>query len=144
MARRGGFSGWLSRLEGWKLVTGFLVTAIGAGSLFLGGLTAFERKWGIVAANFGFARHASVVKDLRDLKHEMKVDNAKILAVAERTQLWQLYDQIKRTQRNIDNLKDKKGILTAVEREQLQDFGIQLAEATKDYQTLVEKVKKAQ
>jgi hypothetical protein len=152
--RRRGFGGWISRLEGRNLVLVFIGSAIATGTLVLGGLTGFERRWGIFAANFGFARQVSVAKEIKDLRievkqdnkalrDEVKQDNAKILAIAERTQLWQLYDQIKRTQRNIDNLKEKK-TLTFVEREQLQDFSNQLTQATQDYQKLVEKVKGVQ
>jgi hypothetical protein len=138
--RRRGFGGWISRLEGWKLIVVFIASAVTAGTLVLGGFTSFERQYGILAANFGFARQVSVAKDIKELKVETKQETTKILSEVQRIQLWQLYDQIKRTQRNIDNLKEKK-TLTPIEREQLQDFGSQLAEATKDYQKLVEKVK---
>jgi phosphoenolpyruvate carboxylase len=138
--RRSGFGGWISRLEGWKLVAVFVASAVTAGTLVLGGFTSFERQYGILAANFGFARQVSVAKDIKELKVETKQETTKILSEVQRIQLWQLYDQIKRTQRNIDNLKEKK-TLTPIEREQLQDFGTQLSEATKDYQKLVEKVK---
>lgn len=141
--RRGGFSGWLSRFKNWQLVLGFIAASIALGTGAITGLTGFERRYGVFAANFGFARTISVARDLRQFKAETKQDSSKILEQLNRIQLWQLYDQIKRTQRNIDNLKEKKA-LTPVEREQLQDFGTQLTEATSDYQKLVEKVKRAQ
>lgn len=139
-SRRSGLGAWLSRLKGYQLVLGFLGLSITVGTAVVAGLTGFERRYGVAATNFGLARTVDVKRDLRALRTETKDDNRKIISEVQRVQLWQLYDQVKRTQRNIDNLKEK-AVLTAVEREQLQDFSIQLTEATKDYLKLVEKLK---
>lgn len=135
---------FFQRLQAWQQA---VVIAAGIGSLVATVLVAgasFERGYGILAGQLGFARKIEHLDLARTLKSEQKLQVEKIAVQLERIQLWQLYDQIKRLTRQIEVLESRPlKKLSDVERDQLRDIKVQLGAASDDYKELSKKVKAA-
>lgn len=117
---RKGIGGWLAHLEGWKLILGFIATAIGLGTVVLGTISSLERKSGLVAAQFGFARTTEVADSFSDLKQ------------------WQLYSDIRRLKRAIFDLGTPT---TERDRERFEDLSTQLITVQAEYDRISKKRK---
>jgi len=123
----------------------WLLLAIATGTAIGGvwaGTAAFERSYGIVAGQMGFARDKLLVAQMTTHKVEHKQATDKVQTQLNRIELWQLYDQIKRLTRQIEVLESKPLTkLSEVEREQLRDIKKQRDDAADDYKELSRKVK---
>lgn len=117
-SRRRGLGGWLARLEGWKLVVSFIAAAIGLGTVVLGTISSLERKSGLVAAQFGFARTTEVADSFQDLK------------------AWQLYSDIRRLKRSLFDLGTPS---TERDRERFDDLTAQLITVQAEYDRISKK-----
>lgn len=116
--RRGGFGGWLSRLRGWQLVISFVLAAGGLGSVVLATVSSIERRAGIVASQFGFARTVDVSDSVQDLK------------------AWQLYSDIRRLKRSLFDLGTPT---TERDRERFDDLSGQLITVQAEYDRINKK-----
>lgn len=116
--KRRGFGGWLSRLKGWQLIVSFLAAAAGLGSVVLATVSSVERRSGIVAAQFGFARTTEVADSFQDLK------------------AWQLYSDIRRLKRSLFDLGPPT---TERDRERFDDLNTQLLTVQAEYDRISKK-----
>jgi outer membrane murein-binding lipoprotein Lpp len=105
-------------LKGWQLIISFTVAAAGLGSVVLAGISSVERRSGIVAAQFGFARTTEVSESFSDLKQ------------------WQLYSDIRRLKRSIFDLGPPT---TDRDRERFDDLSSQLITVQAEYDRISKK-----
>lgn len=118
---RSGLGGWLSRLEGWKLVVSFTAAAIGAGTFVLAAVGSIERRTGLAAEHLGFAREVTVTDSFQDLK------------------AWQLYSDIRRLKRALFDLGTPS---TDRERELFSDLSAQLVVVQAEYDRITKKTRR--
>jgi hypothetical protein len=126
-AKRRGLGGWLSRLQGWQLVLGFMISAAFAGSAVLASISTVETRYGMVAAWMGWATVAGVKQEIHPLAGRL-----------DRAFQWQLYETSRRLQRNIDDLKERPNP-TRADQERLAEMTEQLAEVKAEYAALKKK-----
>ena len=112
--RRNGLGGWLSRLKTWQQVGIFLGLTGAVGTA----VTSFERQYGVVAENFGFARSLDVADSVQDLK------------------AWQLYSDIRRVKRQVFDMGTPN---TERDRERFEDLANQLATMQVEYDRISKK-----
>lgn len=116
--KRGGVGGWVSRLTTARQAWLFVGLAAGAGSILWGGLAGLERRTGILAEQFGFARAVEVADSVGEL------------------QAWQLYTSIRSIRRQIADMGPPK---TEKDRERFDDLTEQLGKAQAAYDRLLDK-----
>jgi hypothetical protein len=83
-----------------------------------------ERRTGLAAEWMGWATVVGVRAEITPVAQRL-----------DRAFQWQLYEQIRRLTRNVDELKEKK-TLTRAEQDRLSDLADQLAEAKAEYAAL--------
>jgi hypothetical protein len=123
-AKRNGDRTWMALLAQWRGALAFLIAAGVVGGALMTGIGVVERRTGLWAEWMGWATVQGVKQEIQPIAGRL-----------DRAFQWQLYEQIRRLSRNVDELKDKKA-LSRIEQERLADLLDQLSEAKAEYAAL--------
>ena len=117
-----------SRLKLWHQILVFILAVSGTLGLF----ATVERQFGVAARAFGFLR----ADDLAAYQVKHQRDIGIVAGKVDELQSWQLFDALKRLQRLVKEMENKKGPLTRQEDNRLIDLKEQLRQTTNRYEQL--------